>query len=253
MADFDKIIVTDITDIVSVHSPKGRFVKMQDRKTYGISFCAEGQITYTHNGREFVSDPEHAILLPKGSTYNIRGDKTGVFPVINFECANFESDTFITFPIKNASALLFNFEQMAHNSLRDGNRAKMMSLFYNIIHILSYSENTSSRTLLPAIKFLEENFASPDLTNKILAEKCKISEVYFRKLFLQNFGVTAKQYIIDIRINNAMKLLQGAYLSIGNISEKCGFSNPYHFSRIFKAKTGFTPTEYMNRNKITTI
>ena len=37
---------------------------------------------------------------------------------------------------------------------------------------------------------------------------------------------------------------------ISAISEKCGFSSSYNFSRFFKNKTGITPTEYLKQNKI---
>ena len=85
---------------------------------------------------------------------------------------------------------------------------------------------------------------------ELLAEKCGISEVYFRRLFTEQYKVTPKQYIIDLRINKAKQLLTDGIFKIGAISESCGFSNPYHFCRVFKEKTGLTPTEFMKQNKI---
>ena len=39
-------------------------------------------------------------------------------------------------------------------------------------------------------------------------------------------------------------------LKINAVAEHCGFSNQYHFCRLFKEKTGLTPTEYMKQNRI---
>ena len=50
------ITITDIKEIVTVYSPKGRFEKIENRRSFGISFCADGQITYTHNGNSVISD-----------------------------------------------------------------------------------------------------------------------------------------------------------------------------------------------------
>ena len=251
MNHLNKIVVTDIIDVITVFSPKGRFDKMNNRKCYGLSFCKEGQITYTHNRKNYISDPHNAIILPKDESYTIYGNKSGVFTVINFECADFLCDTMIVLPIENIDFIMRDFVQMKNLFLFERNRTKVMSLFYNIIHSLCETAAIPGNSiLLPAIKYLENNYSLPELTNKILAGKCNISEVYFRKLFTEQFGVTPRQYIIDIRINKAKQLLTDGMLKINIVSEKCGFSNPYHFSRLFKEKTGITPTEYLQQNRI---
>lgn len=254
MNNLNKIVVTDITDVVTVFSRKGRTENMNNRKYYGLSFCAEGKITYTHNNKNYVSDPHHAIILPKNQSYTIRCDNDGVFPVINFECTDFLCDTMIVLPVENIDIIMTDFIQMKNLFPFERNKAKVMSLFYNIIHSFSETAAVSEYNILrPAIKYLENNFSLPDLTNKILANHCNISEVYFRKLFTAQYGITPRQYIIDIRINKAKQLLTDGIFKISAVSEKCGFSNPYHFSRLFKEKTGLTPTEYLKQNKISKI
>ncbi len=253
MNALDKIVITDILDILTVYSQKGRSDRMDDRQCYGLSFCSSGQITYTHNGKKYISDANHAVILPKGQSYTIYGNESGIFPVINFECTNFSCDTIMVLPVENIDFIMRDFQKMKNLFLFERNRTNVMSLFYNIIHNLSSPAISGNSILLPAIKYLEENYSSPLLTNTILAKQCNISELYFRKLFINMYGTTPRQYIIDIRINKAQQLLSDGILKINTISEKCGFSNPYHFSRLFKEKTGLTPTEYMKRNIVTKI
>lgn len=250
MDNLSKIIVTDIVNVITVFSPKGRLERMHNRECYGLSFCKEGKITYTHNNKEYVSDPYHAIILPKGQNYTIRGDKTGIFPVINFDCAGVLCDTMMVLPVGNVDFIMRDFTQMKNLFLFEKNRTKVISLLYNIIYSLSVSDVSESSILLPAMKYLEDNYSFSEISNKILAQKCNISEVYFRKLFTGYYGITPRQYIIDIRINKAKQLLTDGILKINAVSEECGFSNPYHFSRLFKEKTGITPTEYMKQNRI---
>lgn len=250
MKNLDEITITDITDVMTVHSLKGKSVKINNRTSYGISFCAEGQITYTHCGKKLVSDPYHAVILPQSQTYELYGDKEGIFPVINFLCADELCDTIVSIPIKNVQPYIIEFEQIKSLFLFEKNRPKIMSIFYNMFYRLSAEANPSSEILFPAIKYLEENYFSPSLSTAVLAQKCNISEVYFRKVFTKHYGITPKQYIIDIRIEKAKQLLTDGILKISAVSEKCGFSNPYHFCRQFKQKAGLTPTEYMKQNKI---
>lgn len=242
------ITVTDIREIFIVSSPKGRQTTITNRNSFGLSFCADGRITYTHNGKTAVSDPNHAVLLPKGGTYTLFGDKTGSFPVINFLCTGTFAETVTSLPLQNPGAYLTGFSKLRRLSLFDGNRAEMMSIFYHMLHNLSL-EFSSCDALLPAVKYLEQNFQSPDVSNAELAKKCNISEVYFRKLFKASYKTTPRQFVIDTRINKAKQLLKEGTLKIGAIAESCGFSGQYHFCRIFKEKTGLTPTEYMKSNK----
>ena len=249
MINLNKIVVTDIISVMTVFSPRGRFEKMNKRKFYGLSFCNQGQIIYTHKQKEYISNPDYAIILPKGESYSIYGDKNGTFPVINFECEGFLCDTIVTLPVENVDTIMRDFTQMKNLFLFERNRPKGISLFYNIIHHLTNSSVSEHSVLLPAIKYLEKNYSSPEITNKKLADQCRISEVYFRKLFTEEYGTTPRQYIIDVRISKAKQLLEDGILKINAVSEKCGFSNPYHFSRLFKEKTGLTPTEYLKQNK----
>ena len=250
MNNLDGIILTEISEVITVPSPKGETYRTDCRPHYGISFCKKGKITYTQNGKKYISDNSNVIIMPKGQAYSLHRDENGEFAVINFECTNFSTDKFITIPIKNPDTLLKDFEQIKSLYLFRKNRAKIMSLFYNIIHKVCSENESVSNVLLPAIDYLEKNLASPELSNLILAKQCNISEVYFRKLFIKTYGITPRQYIINTRIEKAKQLLTDGILKVGEIAELCGFTNPYHFCRIFKERTGMTPTEYMKNNRI---
>ena len=244
-----KTTVTDIKGLFTVLSPKGRNETIKNRKSYGLSFCTEGRITYEMNGKQAVSDEYHAVILPKGQSYSLYGNKSGIFPVINFDCKEFLCDEVISLPIQKSDTYVKDFEKMKALSLFEENRAKMMSVFYNMLHRLS-TESSVHNVILPAIRYIESHYQNPKLSNAELAEKCNISEVYFRKIFTETYKTTPKQFIVDIRINKAKQLLSDGFLNIGAVAEECGFSNQYHFCRLFKEKTGFTPTEYTKRNRI---
>ena len=137
--------------------------------------------------------------------------------------------------------------------LFEGNRPKIMSIFYGILDRLSNLLTNDSPVLQNAVKFIENNYQNSRLSNIDIAEFCNISEVYLRKLFADKFNMSPKQYIINLRLNKAKQLLRDGILKIGTISEECGFSNQYHFSRLFKERIGMTPSEYIQKNKIVKI
>lgn len=246
------ITVTSVENLITVFSPKGRQESIHDRKTFGLSFCAEGKITYTLDGRQTVSDPDHAVLLPKGKSYSLHGDKTGTFPVINFDCTAPLCDEIVSLPLRSADGYMQTFETMKALSLFAENRAKIMSLFYDMLHRLA-RESEKWHPLMPAIRCLERCYAQAEIKNATLAACCNMSEVYFRRLFAATYQTTPRQYLIDIRLNKAKALLTEGTEKIGAVAEACGFSSPYHFCRIFKEKTGLTPTAYRQQNRIYTI
>lgn len=244
--DFQKITVTEIYGAVTVYSEKGRYDKMTNRKSYGLSLCESGQITYLQDEKEYVSEPNCVVILPKGGNYEIRGDKTGSFPVINFDCSDFLCDTVTVIPIQNAQSLLADYERIKKLFYFDGNRARRFGIFYEMIHKLCSDD--LPRVLQSAVHLIDHAYCDPTLTNAKLAAECQISEVYFRKLFTKHFGVSPKQFVIDVRLQKAKQLLSEGALSVAEISEQCGFSNAYHFCRIFKQHTGSAPSEYRKKN-----
>lgn len=247
MENLKNIVVTEIVDIISIYSEKGRFLEIKNRESYGFSFCKEGRITYTHNGKKFVSDNQHIVILPQNQTYTLKGNKTGTFPVINFKCNKFFADEFLVFPTKKVETYITEFEEMKRLNIISDNNMKIMSIFYNMLHRL-ITENTLCQTIAPAVRYIEENYKSENLSNKALADICNISEIYLRKLFIKHLKTTPKQYISEIRLQKAKHLLKEGALKINAVSEECGFQSSYNFCRFFKEKTGLTPTEFMKKN-----
>ena len=242
------ITVTDIAQIVTINYPKGKTTNIEYRTWFGLSFCTEGQIVYNINGEEVISNKNVAVLLPKNGTYTIYGTKGGVFPLINFQCENFPLDTIVSLPLNELDEYINLYEKIKSLFLFKENRLKVYGIFYDILNRLSNEQNQKSNILSPALKYIEEHLSDPELSNTRISEHLNLSEVYLRKLFLENYGTTPKQHILNIRLGKAKQLLCDSVLSITEISEKCGFSSVYHFCRTFKGKTGITPTEYSKAN-----
>ena len=238
----DGIIVTSIESTVTVTAPKGKSHEVKNRDSYGLSFCIEGQITYTLDGEDYVSDRTCAVILPKGRSYSLHHDKNGVFPLINFQCARHLCDKHVLIPIDNPEPYLKDYEMIRQLSLFDGNRMKIMSIFYGMLHRLT--SHSSSDILTPAIKYIESNYRLPNLCNEELAKQCHISEVYLRKLFSEIMGVSPMVYARELRINRAMEMLRSDYVSLTDVALSLGYPNLYDFSRDFKRHAGVPPSKY---------
>ena len=249
MLSLQNILVTKIVGLPIVSPQKGRQLQMTNRKNYGISFCESGQITYFMNGKQVISAPGKAILLPKGATYSWHGDKDGIFYVINFQCENFPLDEITVIPLQNPQYYLKQYNTLKKSKFSTGAQLECFSIFYKILHSLSCEGDASQDRLASILQYIERRLSDPTLSNEVLAQELNISEVYMRKLFLRQYKRTPKQYILDMRMQLAKQLLVESPFTVSAISEKCGFTNPYHFCRTFKQRTGLSPTQYAAKNK----
>lgn len=244
------IIITNIMPPMTVHSETNLKIQKNNRQYYGLALCISGQITYKMNGKTFISAKDSAIILPKGATYSITGDKDGLFPLIDFDCNGFICDEIAIIPLKDSQLCLKYFENIKKRYYNKPNRFQVFATFYMLIDEVFSKPEISHNLLFPAIEYIDKNLSCPTLTNKDIAQHLKISEVYLRKLFIKHMAISPKQYIIEHRLQKAKLLLTDSLLPITAISEKCGFSSVYHFCRAFKQKAGQTPTEYAIANRI---
>lgn len=93
------------------------------------------------------------------------------------------------------------------------------------------------------IAYLNKRYTQPVSLGEI-ASYTAMNEAAFCRYFKQETGKTFKQYILDMRIGYACKLLAAGRMNVSQISLECGFESTAHFNRIFKRITGMTPTSY---------
>ena len=83
--------------------------------------------------------------------------------------------------------------------------------------------------------------------NITLDEVCAgvlFSKSYLKNLFKKNTGFSIMDYYTNLKISRAKILIQEGEMSVSDISELLGYSSIHYFSRLFKKKTGLSPTEY---------
>ncbi len=249
MISFDELVITDIRQPAIVHSKKGTRFKMENRQYYGICFSMSGQITYTMNGKTFVSKPDNAIIVPQGCSYCRVTNSEGLFPLINFSCNGLDLKEIVVLPLDDPQDYIQRFKAIQQLFLRNKNRMMLYSIFYELLDILAYQNEQHSDRLNFVARYIEEHIQDPTLSNGELAKCLGISEFYLRKLFQAHYRVTPKQYILDSRIRKAKQMLINTPFSITAIAEECGFSSVYHFCRSFRQRTGKTPTQYAEENR----
>lgn len=94
-----------------------------------------------------------------------------------------------------------------------------------------------------AVNYLKEHYGER-FSLKALAGQVGLSPPYFSSLFKVEMGRTVTDYLKEIRIQAAKEMLINSSMSIGAVSDSCGFEDQSYFSKVFKQHTGVLPSRY---------
>ena len=94
-----------------------------------------------------------------------------------------------------------------------------------------------------ARKYFNEHY-NEDISIEEYAQSRGMSVSWFLRNFKQMTMKSPMQYILTIRINNAVSLLETTDYNVTEISTIVGYENPLYFSRIFKKQKGVSPSDY---------
>ncbi|MFE0560377.1 helix-turn-helix domain-containing protein [Paenibacillus sp. NPDC058910] len=103
----------------------------------------------------------------------------------------------------------------------------------------------SQGNLVQEVKaYIEKHYTKAELSLDYLQDKFGISGKYLSRLFKEEYGLKFVDFLIDLRIQEAKRLLTESALSVQEITERVGYSSPISFARTFKKITGVPPMDY---------
>ena len=99
-----------------------------------------------------------------------------------------------------------------------------------------------------AIEYINRNITE-NITIDDVCSAVHTSKYYFCRQFKKATGLTVANYILKTRIVMAKNMLLSENLTVGEVSEKCGFSSISYFCRVFKEDVGISPKQYKTQMK----
>lgn len=131
-------------------------------------------------------------------------------------------------------------------------RARMAEGLVRIIrhldtHGLGQSPEDSRRNVIDVAKSFIQSHFSEDLSLEQIAREVYLSPNYFSSLFTQASGVTVFEYLQQVRLEEAMRLLRESEHSILGIARRVGIHSASYFSRLFKRHTGLSARDYRQK------
>jgi two-component system response regulator YesN len=128
-----------------------------------------------------------------------------------------------------------NFKETEKNTLK--------LCIESVGYIKSLKDNSSRGVINDVEKYIKKHYME-DINLKLISEKFYMNPVYLGQQFKKYFGKHFNDYINEIRIEEAKKLLSRTNKKIYEISEAVGYKNRDYFVGRFQKSTNMTPTEY---------
>jgi len=109
--------------------------------------------------------------------------------------------------------------------------------------VRNVQQDKNARIIQDCLHFLRQRYME-DITLDKAAEQYHFHPAYFSKLFKEKTGKNFSEVLMEIRLENAGRLLKTTDGKVADIARQVGFHNPAYFIRMFKRKTGLSPNRY---------
>ncbi len=217
------------------HAPGLFSVKGRSYAALSFRFCGEG--AFSVDGTQFLSRPNDVLFLPAGVDYQVRYTH-GVSIVVHLLDCNYT----VTEQIPQVPFLSAAFTDLLTDWKTQRQMNAVKSGVYGILAALTKRQSAAaSQEIAPALAYLQANHTKPHLSVEEAARAAHMSPSTLRRAFAAYLGISPKQYVEDLRLEEAVRLLLRG-LFVKEVAAKCGFADEKYFSRAMKKRYGFPPS-----------
>lgn len=114
-------------------------------------------------------------------------------------------------------------------------------MFFSLFNNEKIQQNANRNEFL---QYIDKNYKDPNLDLQQMADYFHFNINYLSRLFKKQTGINFSEYLTNIRIKEAINIIENSEISIDNVAQEVGIVNRRSFNRIFKKETGLSPAMY---------
>lgn len=230
--------------------------------SYLIFFLKEGEMLFEYEGQRFTARAGdvvfldcrrrhryHALTRTRFYWFHFDGGASGAYFEHFMDDRGFQGRGFHGRGIHFEDQWkMEEYFVLLHDLMRgDFPDEGMMSVHvHRILALLASSgvyKGTPSEGVARARLYIEEHYMEK-LSMKEIAGVSRLSQSYLFRLFREETGLTPYGYLMNVRMNHAMKMLLETPCTVEEIADHCAFCSSANFIRAFRQTTGVTPQKF---------
>lgn len=238
--------------------PKGStYIEPHTHDVSEIILVTEGEGVRTVDNAQLSFHPGSIIIIPPNVPHQSHsgGEYMEIFIQADqpIPLAGNSNRDVIVLEDDEENAVSTLMKMMLYRYIKGEKNDPTLSLMFDLV-IQLLSEKCAALQRDPVVeevcRLLALHYNDPQLSVSALLETTGYNKDHIRRRFISVRGVTPSEYLTQLRIKHAKRLLKRKnelQLSVADIGEMCGYYDPHYFSRIFKKETGVPPEKFASQ------
>lgn len=255
---FQELSVSELSNVHTYIADAKQYpMKNRGRFRHAFLYTREGTEVYHFADMTIRAVPYSVLYIPQDEPYEItlEGGRS-VVTTMDFTLYPTESvrPFLLRFDRTNPVSSCFDEAERVWMQKKENYISSGKSLFYKTVSLLctrcvSYGGTGADEKLASSVNYLREHYTDCHFRLDTLYRMAGVSPKYYTTLFRKKYQMTPKDYVTLLRIEYAKGLLTGEKQKVQDVAAASGYSDVFHFSRVFKAKTGLSPSACKKRSE----
>lgn len=233
---------------LSKHNTRGNAFRLHTHDCYEMIYILSGSGTVVLGDKTYPATKDTYYVVSPHTSHTEQFDGYGEVLFVGFEC---EHQALIPpngiYRADDVSMLLYMRGILDEYKQQDAEYELAARAFLDLLLVSSLRNTGRANKKCKDIEYVKayiEQYSNQKINFAQLARLSGYSYDYFRHIFKQRFGISLQEHLIEVRLENARRLLEGTGLTCTEIAYHCGFSTSAQMSSLFKRKFGVSPVAY---------
>jgi len=251
-----------VLDVLKIQYQK-RILFDYVQSCYTVSYIQKGEVLTTSSEGEYVASAGDVMIHRPNEPFNVISKTDGIHYLFNINAKVKDGDDFFKlFPlgkvirVRDRSEYERRFDELRSLWLQEEDDFRNVQvgslaffLLYEIMESTKLGGRRSSRDPFitdrfnKALQYMEERL-DQEISREELSKLYHMNPVYFSRAFQKIYKLTPMQMLRKLRLQQAKQMLEYTDYTIEHISQRCGYYDASHFSKVFRGEYGKGPAEY---------